>query len=128
MRPVWIPVAGPLLALCLLACIPGRPGAQATPTPTPTPSAAAGRLAGAGVAGTIVSTGQGSMTVQDRSSGKEVKVTYDAKVPINGRGGAMATAADLKVGSVVIVRGKSATNGTVKADSIMLGPQGPSAP
>jgi hypothetical protein len=80
----------------------GRGGAFATPA----------------ASGQIVATANGIITVQDRQTGKEVKVNVgSARITKTTQG----TAADLTQNAVVTVSGQKAADGTVNAQAIAIG-------
>jgi hypothetical protein len=80
--------------------------------------AGAGGLGAPAAAGQIVATADGSITVHDRTTGKDVKVTLgNARISKTVQG----TAADLTQSETVTVVGQTGSDGTVNAQVVSIG-------
>ncbi|MDQ6743033.1 MAG: hypothetical protein M3170_03720 [Candidatus Dormibacteraeota bacterium] len=105
---------------------------SASVTASPAPGAGVGARTGASpgaggrggvfatpaASGQIVAAANGIITVQDRQTGKEVKVNVgSARITKTTQG----TAADLTQNAVVTVTGQKAADGTVNAQAIAIG-------
>jgi hypothetical protein len=100
--------------------------ASATSTGTAASPSAGTRTGGGGnggfgapaAAGQIVATADGSITVHDRTTGKDVKVTLgNARISKTVQG----TAADLTQNQTVSVVGQAGSDGTVNAQVVSVG-------
>ena len=101
--------------------------AASTTTTTTRPSAGtgatgaggrAGNFGGPAAAGQIVAVGDGTITVQDRQTGKQVKVSVgSARITKTVQG----TTADLTQNQTVTVIGQTGSDGTVNAQAISIG-------
>ena len=133
-RLVGLVSAAALIAGCGAA---SSATAAASPAAAPSPgircAAPSPRPSGGGgferpvASGTVTSVGSGSLTVQDRTSGGPVQVTYDSSTTIPS-GGQAGTAADIQAGAQVSVQGQRQADGSVTATSITVRPAGAGPP
>ena len=93
-------------------------GARAGTATSPGTGARAGVFGTPAASGPIVSVANGIITVQDRQTGKEVKINVgSARITKTTQG----TAADLTQNATVTVSGQKAADGTVNAQAIAIG-------
>lgn len=81
--------------------------------------AGVGGSARGNIAGQIASVGTGTITIHDRTTNADVKVTFDATTPIFKS--TPGQVSDLTSGATVTVAGPREADGTVVARSIQLG-------